>query len=164
MRIVFYNYHLFSKWNFILYYVAKLSTLFCLFVLFVLMACLCGFVVWFIFGKYTYPLNSNVCFAIAFECVLLGLIGYLIRPPLPPCCCLLLAPPGVPPALLPTLKGDVDRDRDDPYANADDADADGGTGELDWSRCKIVRFGLNAGDCDDNFVKFDVTDAIMLLY
>ena len=66
--------------------------------------------------------------------MLLGLIGYLIRP-LPPCC--LIAPPGVPPALfppaLPTLKGDVDRDRD-PYADADaadGADADGGKGELD---------------------------------
>ena len=97
------------------------------------MACLCGFVALlfdlFLVSK-TYPLNSNVCFAIAFECVLLGLIGYLIRP-LPPCCCLLLAPPGVPPALLPTLKGDVDRDRDDPYAAADGADADGGKGELD---------------------------------
>ena len=105
------------------------------FVLFVcLFVCFDGLFVWlcliFVVNK-TYPLNSNVCFAIAFECVLLGLIGYLIRP-LPPCCCLLLAPPGVPPALLPTRKGDVDRDRDDPYAAADDdADADGGTGELD---------------------------------
>ena len=106
------------------------------FVLFCLLACCgcgcgCGFVVLIFVVNKTYPLNSNVCFAIAFECVLFGLIGYLIRP-LPPCCCLLLAPPGVPPALLPTRKGDVDRDRDDPYAAADDAaDADGGTGELD---------------------------------
>jgi hypothetical protein len=82
----------------------------------------------------TYPLNSNVCFAIAFECVLLGLVGYLIRP-LP--CCLLPVPPGVL-TLLPDapaatllvpllLKGDVDRDRDDPYADDDE----GGKGEED---------------------------------
>ena len=108
-----------------MYYLAKLYTLFvCLFVLMACVAVLFDLI--FVVNK-TYPLNSNVCFAIAFECVLFGLIGYLIRP-LPPCCCLLLAPPGVPPALLPTRKGDVDRDRDDPYA-ADGAD--GGTGELD---------------------------------
>ena len=108
----------------------------------------------------TYPLCSKECIGIAFEWEALGLVGYLIRPltGVPTLPTLLpVPPPPTPPTLLrlllPLKYGEVDRDRElDAYADG------GGTGEVEWSRTRI-RFGLNGGDCDDNFV----AAAIMLL-